>query len=184
MLGIPTPMAGSTRAKALTCGAGVAAGVGVARALSSPAAELARMSGASIAVPRAAPWITDFLNSAYYRRVADERDVDDLRLAFNIVTTRWYRLGGRRLQAHDVVPFHLGGAAGRADARIGSHQQHPRVALVDHLGEPAGDPADLGLPAHERRLVTETGPGAGRVEQAQQLVRLDRFPLALEPQRA
>ena len=29
-----------------------------------------------------AGWITDFLNAAYYRRAAGERDVDDLRLAF------------------------------------------------------------------------------------------------------
>lgn len=106
-------MPGETGARALTFVAGVAAGAALARALSSPAAELARMSGSSIAAPRAAPWITDFLNAAYYRRDEAERDVDDLRLAFNMVTTRWYRLGGRRLQAHDVVPFHLAFGRGR-----------------------------------------------------------------------
>ena len=36
------------------------------------------------------------------RRSPDERDVDDLRLAFGILTTRWHRLG-RRLRAHDVA---------------------------------------------------------------------------------
>ncbi|PSK66449.1 hypothetical protein B0E53_01544 [Micromonospora sp. MH33] len=80
--------------------------------------------------------------------------------------------------------LHLGGEPGLADPRLGGHQQHPRLAPVDHLGEPAGDPADLGLPAHEGRLVAEAGPGARRVQQAEQLVRLDRLALALEPQRA
>ena len=51
----------------------------------------ARMTGSSIAGRDAAPWVTDFLNAAYYRRAADERDVDDLRLAFCILTTYWYR---------------------------------------------------------------------------------------------
>ena len=43
----------------------------------------ARMTGSSIAARNAAAWVTDFLNAAYYRRPADERDVDDLRLAFS-----------------------------------------------------------------------------------------------------
>ena len=49
------------------------------------------MSGSSIAAPDAAPWITDFLNAAYFRRTPELRDVDDLRLAFAILTTRWHR---------------------------------------------------------------------------------------------
>lgn len=40
----------------------------------------ARMAGSSIAGRDAAFWVTDFLNAAYYRRAAEERDVDDLRL--------------------------------------------------------------------------------------------------------
>ena len=41
------------------------------------------MAGSSIAGRDAAPWVTDFLNAAYYRRAGRrERDVDDLRLAF------------------------------------------------------------------------------------------------------
>jgi hypothetical protein len=76
------------------------------RAWRSPAAEFARMSGSSIAAPDAAPWTTDFLNAAYFRRTPELRDVDDLRLAFAILTTRWHRLGHRRLRATDAVPFH------------------------------------------------------------------------------
>ena len=52
----------------------------------------ARMAGSSIAGRDAAPWVTDFLNAAYYRRARRaERDVDDLRLAFGVLTTYWYR---------------------------------------------------------------------------------------------
>jgi hypothetical protein len=43
----------------------------------------ARMTGSSIAAPDAAAWVTDFLNAAYYRRADEEREVDDLRLAFS-----------------------------------------------------------------------------------------------------
>src|SRR5450631_71793 len=37
----------------------------------------ARMAGSSIAGRDAAVWVTDFLNAAYYRRPAADRDVDD-----------------------------------------------------------------------------------------------------------
>lgn len=67
----------------------------------------ARMAGSSIAGRDAAPWITDFLNAAYYRRPAGDRDVDDLRLAFSILTTYWYRKeSGRRLHVSDLASFH------------------------------------------------------------------------------
>ena len=49
-----------------------------------------RMSGSSIAALDAATWVTDFVNAAYYRRSADEREVDDLRLASCVLTTFWY----------------------------------------------------------------------------------------------
>src|SRR5690349_25060577 len=39
----------------------------------------AKMAGSSIAGRDAAPWVTDFLNAAYFRRPVDEREVDDLR---------------------------------------------------------------------------------------------------------
>src|SRR6478609_7671369 len=53
----------------------------------------ARMTGSSIAGRDAAAWVTDFLNAAYYRRPLAERQPDDLRLAFSILTTYWYRKG-------------------------------------------------------------------------------------------
>ena len=67
----------------------------------------ARMTGSSIAGPDAAAWVTDFLNAAYYRRGPDGRDVDDLRLAFCVLTTYWYReASDRRLRLSDLRPFH------------------------------------------------------------------------------
>jgi len=49
-----------------------------------------RMTGSSIASVDAATWVTDFVNAAYYRRSADDRAVDDLRLASCVLTTYWY----------------------------------------------------------------------------------------------
>ena len=89
--------------KTATFAAGVAGGFAAGRALEAPQARFARMAGSTIAAPDAAGWMTDFLNAAYFRRQEDEREVDDLRLAFAILTTRWHRLGGRRLRAADVV---------------------------------------------------------------------------------
>jgi hypothetical protein len=82
-----------------------------ARAVMSPQARFARMSGSSILAPDAAAWATDFLNAAYFRRTPELRDVDDLRLASAILTTRWHRRGHRRLRAADALAFH--GAFGR-----------------------------------------------------------------------
>ncbi len=77
-----------------------------AAARSSPL-RFARMSGWSIAARDAAGWVTDFLNAAYYRRPDDERDVDDLRLAFCVLTTAWIRKpSGRRLHITDLPRFH------------------------------------------------------------------------------
>jgi hypothetical protein len=42
----------------------------------------ARMAGSSIAGRDAAPWVTDFLNAAYYRRPSEDREVDDLSAAW------------------------------------------------------------------------------------------------------
>ena len=66
----------------------------------------ARMMGSSIAARDSAFWVTDFLNAAYYRRPAGDRDVDDLRLAFAILTTYWYRQPSRRLSVTDLPAFH------------------------------------------------------------------------------
>jgi hypothetical protein len=97
--------------RALLIGAALGAGALIGRASASPQFRFARMAGSSIAGPDAAGWITDFLNAAYYRRDPARRDVDDLRLASAIVTTRWHRLGHRRLRLGDAVAFH--GAFGR-----------------------------------------------------------------------
>jgi hypothetical protein len=80
--------------------------------LGAPAPEagllrFARMSGSSIAGRDAAPWVTDFLNAAYYRRPAGERQVDDLRLAFCVLTTYWYgRPESGRMHIGDLPAFH------------------------------------------------------------------------------
>lgn len=67
----------------------------------------ARMTGSSIAGRDAAPWVTDFLNAAYYRRAVDDRDVDDLRFAFGVLTTYWYNKDTqRRLHLADLAAFH------------------------------------------------------------------------------
>ena len=61
------------------------------------------MAGSSIAAPGAIAWVTDFLNAAYYARAEDERDVEDLRLAHGIITTRWAHHKRGRLGAVDVL---------------------------------------------------------------------------------
>ena len=67
----------------------------------------ARMAGASIAGRDAAAWVTDFLNAAYYRRPIDDRAVDDLRFAFGVLTTYWYRSHpSRKLRLSDLPAFH------------------------------------------------------------------------------
>jgi hypothetical protein len=86
--------------------AGFSAGFAAGRALGLEQLRFARMTGSSIAAPDAAGWITDFLNAAYHRRPPQERDVDDLRLAWAIVTTQWQRRGGRRLRMLDGVALH------------------------------------------------------------------------------
>lgn len=84
----------------------VGAAVVARRVWTAPTVYIARMSGTSISAPDAAGWVTDFLNAAYYARIPELRDVEDLRLAFAILTTRWHGLGHRRLRAYDVAAFH------------------------------------------------------------------------------
>jgi hypothetical protein len=108
----------------------------------------ARIAGSSIAAPGAAPWFTDFLNAAYCARPESEPDVEDLRLAHGIVTTRWSELGGRRLGAADVVALH----------RAFSSLRLRRRGRLDHATLLAGATRPLGpwFPeawADERRRV-------------------------------
>lgn len=81
---------------------GAAVGAGLAR---SRSLRHVWMGGSSIAAPAAAGWVTDFLNAAYYARPLEDRSLDDLRLAWAVLTTRWHQLG-RRLGALDVIAFH------------------------------------------------------------------------------
>ena len=64
---------------------------------------LPAMAGSSIAGRDAGPWVTDFLNAAYFRR--RKREVDDLRLAFCVLTTYWWRRTRARLRATDLAAF-------------------------------------------------------------------------------
>ncbi len=75
------------------------------RLLATGPLSLARMGGTSIAAPSSAGWVTDFLNAAYYARPRERRDLDDLRLAFAVLTTAWHHLG-RRLRLGDLRAFH------------------------------------------------------------------------------
>src|SRR4051812_24043680 len=77
-----------------------------------------KMAGSSIAGRDAAVWVTDFLNAAYYRRPVDERQVDDLRFAFGVLTTYWYRAHPqRRLRMTDLPAFHRAFGSERFGAR-------------------------------------------------------------------
>jgi hypothetical protein len=68
-------------------------------------AQFAGMVGSSIAAKNSTDWVLHFLNSAYYTKSDDERELDDLRLAHAVLTTHWHRLG-RRLRTTDVHRFH------------------------------------------------------------------------------
>lgn len=113
---------GKSRLGAAAIGAVTA--LGIDRALRSRPGRFAAMSGSSIADPSSVGFITDFLNAAYYAKRRDLRDLDDLRLAFCIITTRWSQLG-RRLTASDVVGFHRAYFTGRWRT-----EQSPRGTLT------------------------------------------------------
>jgi hypothetical protein len=80
-------------------------------------------------------WVTDFLNAAFHARSAAERDVDDLRLAFGILTTRWQRSAARRLGATDVAAYH--GAFG--PARLRGRGRLSRASLLAGARRLVGD---------------------------------------------
>ena len=86
--------------------AGLAGGLLLGRGVGDEQTQFGRLTGWSIASPDAAGWVTDFLNAAYFRIDPAKRDVDDLRLAFAIITTHWWQKGGRRLHLADVLSFH------------------------------------------------------------------------------
>ena len=104
------------------------------------ALRFARMTGSSIAGRNAAPWVTDFLDAAYYRRPETERDVDDVRLAFSILTTFWYRKNpGRRLRLGDLAAFHRAYGTHRFDTDSSERGLLTREQLFDGATTLLGD---------------------------------------------
>jgi hypothetical protein len=100
----------------------------------------AGMTGSSIASRNAAVWITDFLNAAYFRRLVDERDVDDLRLAFAILTTFWYRREShRRLRLTDLGAFHRAYGRQRFESEVTGRWLLTRAQLLDGASQLIGD---------------------------------------------
>ncbi len=100
----------------------------------------ARLIGSSIAGRDAAAWVTDFLNGAYFRRDLSDREVDDLRLAFAILTTYWYREAtGRRLHLTDLPAFHRAFGAKRFEAGRSGRGTLSREQLLEGAARLLGD---------------------------------------------
>jgi hypothetical protein len=100
----------------------------------------ARMSGSSIAGRDAAAWVTDFLNAAYYRHPVEERDVDEMRLAFSVLTTYWERnKNGRRLRVTDLSAFHRAFGAHRFDTNRSDRGLLSRDQLLEGAAALLGD---------------------------------------------
>jgi hypothetical protein len=98
------------------------------------------MSGSSIAARDSAPWVTDFLNAAYFRHPVPDRDVEDLRLAFGILTTYWYRRDpGRRLRLGDLAAFHRAYGSHRFDTTQSGRGLLTRRQLLDGAAALLGD---------------------------------------------
>jgi hypothetical protein len=115
----------------------------------------ARMAGSSIAGRDAAPWVTDFLNAAYYRCPPGRRDVDDLRLAFCILTTAWSRkLAGQKLRLADLPAFHRAFGADRFDTSTSGRGVLGREQLM------AGAARLLGPGSRRPTPTTPAGRGA------------------------
>jgi hypothetical protein len=99
-----------------------------------------RMTGSSIAGRDAAAWVTDFLNAAYYRRPSAEREVDDLRLAFAILTTYWYRKDpAKRLHLGDLPAFHSAFGTQRFDTTLSGRGVLSRAELLEGARALIGD---------------------------------------------
>src|SRR3954469_23095183 len=102
--------------------------------------QFARMSGSSIAGRDAAAWVTDFLNAAYYRHPIAEREVDDMRLAFCVLTTYWDRkASGRRLRVTDLAAFHRAFGSHRFDTDRSDRGLLSRAQLLEGAAALVGD---------------------------------------------
>lgn len=100
----------------------------------------ARMVGSSIAARDAAPWVTDFINAAYYRRDAEDRVVDDLRLASCVLTTYWYRHAvGGRLHLDDLHAFHRAYGSDRFHTEQSERGTLSRIQLLNGADRLLGD---------------------------------------------
>lgn len=114
---------------AAVTGAGVA--LATDRLRSASMTRTAAMAGSTLAAPTAAAWVTDFLNATYYAKEREARDLDDLRLAFAVVTTYWDQQGARRLGAADVLRFHRAFGTARFRGSGGRTGTLSREALLD-----------------------------------------------------
>jgi len=141
----------------------------------------ARMTGSSIAGRDAAGWVTDFLNAAYYRRPLDERDVDDLRLTFSVLTTYWTRTAsGRRLHVTDLPAFHRAFGGHRFDTGRSGRGEVSREQLLDGAARLLGDWFPAAYGDDERRgwgiaFPTAEGRAAHDPERRLALARLGRL---------
>jgi hypothetical protein len=124
-----------------------------------------RPGRSSIAGRDAAPWITDFLDAAYYRHPVGGRDVDDLRLAFCVLTTYWYCAApDRRLHVTDLRAFHRAFGSHRFDTETSErgllgHDQLLTGAcrlLGDWFADAYADDARRGWGLCSRRWPTAT----------------------------
>jgi hypothetical protein len=114
-------------AAALGAGAAIAAD----RLRSAGAHHTATLAGSTLAAPTAAAWVTDFLNAAYFAKPAAQRDLDDLRLAFTVLTTYWNAHDGARLGARDVLRFHRAFGTARLRGTGGRTGTLDRRSLLD-----------------------------------------------------
>ena len=99
----------------------------------------AGMAGSSISGRDAAPWVTDFLNAAYDRRPQDGREVDDLHLAFCVLTTYWWRRVRKRLRLSDLPAFHRAFGADRFDKERSGRGTLDRAQLLEGGARLLGD---------------------------------------------
>lgn len=124
-------------------------------AATSPSSGLlrfARMTGSSIAAHDAATWVTDFLNAAYYRRPAGDREVDDLRLAWCVLTTYWYRKPHHhRLRLTDLQAFNRAFRHNRFDTEDSTRGTLNRTQLLEGAARLLGNWFPAAFADDERR---------------------------------
>jgi len=123
----------------IAAAAGAGAALAADRLRRTGVTRTATMAGSTLAAPTAAAWVTDFLNAAYYAKDRSVRHLDDLRLAFTIVTTYWDQQGTRRLGALDVLRFHQAFGTARFRGTGGKTGTLSYDALLQGGGKLLGD---------------------------------------------